>query len=290
LEVQRCQALGTRFLLGIKADGLEAVGGNANFGDPGIVEEPFGSYFSASGGISENKKMKVVVRRQVDVNTTPSYPPFPILNISDSVPAPVFTPSASVTVIVSSETVAALSSTDTSTFIVKPTPVKPASTAAFPNLFDESHPPSAFALTLFSLFGEGHTERADLRPLGPDVGSLASPPPLNGTDWVTPPTSDQSMVNRPLGEEVVIDGYDVSVPIQWQGTYQEDQFQALVSRLGELTRDSWTESGGIDGGPGDLGADGQSGAYFGWSGEMLKARGAGVTVKGPGWIEWDGGA
>lgn len=120
----------------------------------------------------------------------------------------------------------------------------------FPNLFDERHVPSAFALTLFSLFGEGRTERADLRPLGPDT------PAENGITWVT----------KPLGEEVVVDGFDVQVPRDWQGTYQEKRFNELVTRLGELNAEAWTESGGVKGGPGDLGADGKSVVFQGWQG------------------------
>ncbi|KZM28063.1 carbohydrate metabolic process [Ascochyta rabiei] len=119
----------------------------------------------------------------------------------------------------------------------------------FPNLFDERHVPSAFALTLFSLFGEGKTERADLRPLGPDT------PAEDGINWVT----------RPLGEEVVIDGFDVQVPRDWQGTYQEGRFNDLVSRLGELNDEAWTSSGAKKGGPGDLGVDGKGVVYQGWN-------------------------
>lgn len=119
----------------------------------------------------------------------------------------------------------------------------------FPNLFDERHVPSAFALTLFSLFGEGRTERADLRPLGPDT------PADDGISWVT----------RPLGEEVVVDGFDVQVSRDWEGTYQERQFNGLVSRLGELNNEAWTASGGVKGGAGDLGVDGKGVVLKGWN-------------------------
>ncbi|KAL1648161.1 hypothetical protein SLS61_007033 [Didymella pomorum] len=118
----------------------------------------------------------------------------------------------------------------------------------FPNLFDNRHVPSAFALTLFSLFGEGSTERADLRPLGPDT------PTDNGIDWIT----------RPLGEEVVVDGFDVQVPADWKGTYQEGLFNDLVTRLGELNDEAWTESGAKKGGPNDLGVDGKGVVFQGW--------------------------
>ncbi|KAJ4375504.1 hypothetical protein N0V86_007036 [Didymella sp. IMI 355093] len=124
-----------------------------------------------------------------------------------------------------------------------------AQSVSFPNLFDSTHVPSAFALTLFSLFGEGRTERADLRPLGPDT------PAEDGITWV----------EKPLGEEVVVDGYDVQVPRDWQGTYQEGQFNALVSRLRELNDQAWTESGAVNGGSGDLGADGKSVVFQGWN-------------------------
>ena len=115
----------------------------------------------------------------------------------------------------------------------------------FPNLFDSRHVPSAFALTLFSLFGEGSTERADLRPLGPDT---------NGIDWIT----------RPLGKEVVVDGFDVQVPAAWEGTYQEGQFDDLITRLGELNDEAWMESGSKKGGPNDLGVDGKGVVFQGW--------------------------
>lgn len=114
-------------------------------------------------------------------------------------------------------------------------------TTSFPNLFDERHPPSALALTLFSLFGAGKTERADLRPLGP----------LLNTTAITWPT-------RPLGEEVVLDGFDVQLPGAWQGTYQDEQFDALAKRLGELSGEAWMAGG-------DLGAEGRGVVLRGWN-------------------------
>ncbi|KAF2032973.1 hypothetical protein EK21DRAFT_109427 [Setomelanomma holmii] len=106
----------------------------------------------------------------------------------------------------------------TPVIVVEPNPIIPfpdsnpsAQISAFPSLFSANHPPGALALTLFSLFGEGHTERADLRPLGPDAPSGASPAPLNGTDWVNPILT---ALQRPLGEEVVVDGFDVQVPAE----------------------------------------------------------------------------
>lgn len=162
-------------LLSVKADGLGAVGGDQNFGDPSAAAAPWGGYFA-----------------------------------NGSAPAP---------------------------------------GVYFPNLFDSRHVPSAFALTLFSLFGEGRTERADLRPLGPDT------PAEDGITWVT----------KPLGEEVVVDGFDVQVPREWQGTYQEGQFNDLVTRLGELNDEAWTESGAKKGGPGDLGVDGKGVVFQGWN-------------------------
>jgi hypothetical protein len=161
-------------LLSVKSDGLGAVGGNQDFGDPNSDAAPWGGYY-ANGSA-------------------------------------------------------------------------PAEGVYFPNLFDERHVPSAFALTLFSLFGEGRTERADLRPLGPDT------PAEDGIDWVA----------RPLGEEVVVDGFDVQVSRDWQGTYQEERFNDLVTRLGELNDEAWTESGGVKGGPGDLGVDGKGVVFQGW--------------------------
>ncbi|KAF9692165.1 hypothetical protein EKO04_010054 [Ascochyta lentis] len=174
-EVQTCQTSGRRVLLSVKADGLGAAGGNADFGDPNSDATPWGGYF-ANGSA-------------------------------------------------------------------------PAQGLLFPNLFDERHIPSAFALTLFSLFGEGKTERADLRPLGPDT------PAEDGINWVA----------KPLGEEVVLDGFDVQVPRDWQGTYQEGKFNDLVSRLGELNDEAWTSSGGKKGGAGDLGVDGKGVVFQGWN-------------------------
>jgi hypothetical protein len=159
----------------------------------------------------------------------------------------------------------------------------------FPNLFDKSHSPSALALTLFSLFGEGHTERADLRPLGPDVPSGASPISLKGVDWINPILT---ALQRPLGEEVVVDGFDIQLPAEWKGTYQDERFKALVKRLKVLQNEAWTRSGQVKGGSADLGADGKSVVYFGWVGGPLKVRSAGLKVhadiKREGWREWNG--
>jgi hypothetical protein len=117
---------------------------------------------------------------------------------------------------------------------------------SMPNLFDERHPPSAFALTLFSLFGEGHTERAELRPLGPDADESAGE---DGVKW--------AVVSKPLGEEVMVDGFDVQIPAEWKGTYQVGRFEAFVQRLRELSEEAWKEGGEVKGGTADLGADGK---------------------------------
>lgn len=121
-----------------------------------------------------------------------------------------------------------------------------------PNYFDDMHPPTALALTLFSLFGEGHTERADLRPLGPDA---PSPMSLDGKVWLT----------RPLGEEVVLDGFDVQVPGEWKATDQAEAFQRFVQRLRELNDEVWKQSGGKTGGTADLGAAGKGIVLMGWT-------------------------
>jgi hypothetical protein len=282
--VQRCQASGRQVLLSVKADGLEAVGGNANFGNSDTPILPLGPVFGTQGVDAEGDGgMK---KRQDD---TLPYPPFPILNLTLPVPISASAISATATPISAS---GAPLSTATSIPIIEPGPVFPPSTldptTPFPNLFDERHPPSSLDLTLFSLFGEGHTERADLRPLDPDVPSPASPAAFNGTNWITPSSSMLSMMERPLGEEIVVDGYDIQVPVQWKGTYQDARFKDQVVRLRELNRQAWIESGGVEGRPGDLGADGGSVVYFGWVGEVLK-REAGVTFKGEGWVEWDSG-
>ena len=129
-----------------------------------------------------------------------------------------------------------------------------ATTPPFPNLFDERHVPSSFALTMHSRFGEGREERADLRPLGPDT------PAVDGASWVT----------RPLGDEAVVDGFDVQVPAEWQGTYQEGRFRDLVERLTELSQEAWAAGGAVKGGPGDLGAPGMGVVFFGWGGDRAK--------------------
>ncbi|KAK3201849.1 hypothetical protein GRF29_164g861238 [Pseudopithomyces chartarum] len=116
-------------------------------------------------------------------------------------------------------------------------------TVAAPNLFDTIHSPASLAATLFSLFGEGHAERADLRPLGPDTPSAASPDSIR---WIV----------KPLGEEVVVDGFDVRTPGQWKGTPQADLVSDFVGFLREKTQSAWKESGGKKGGPNDLGIDG----------------------------------
>lgn len=112
-----------------------------------------------------------------------------------------------------------------------------------PNLFDAVHTPSGLAATLWSLFGEGHAERADLRPLGPDAPSEASPDRIK---WVV----------KPLGEEVVVDGFDVRTPGQWKGTAQARLVDGFVEALREKEQVAWKEIGGKTGGLGDLGVDG----------------------------------
>ena len=109
---------------------------------------------------------------------------------------------------------------------------------------------------------------------------------LHGAQWVDPPTSIVSRLERPLGEEVVVDGFDVQLPSQWKGKYQERAFRSFVGRLKGLNREAWVENGAVEGGPGDLGADGKGVVYFGWTGGSLKARE--VVVSKEGWVEWDG--
>ncbi|KAF1998590.1 glycoside hydrolase family 18 protein [Amniculicola lignicola CBS 123094] len=118
-----------------------------------------------------------------------------------------------------------------------------------PNLFDARHPPSSLALLLFSLFGAGHSERADLRPLGPDQPNSSSGDG-EGIRWV----------GRPLGEEVVLDGFDVQVPGEWRGMWQEAGWRAFVERLRELGEEA--ENEGEDGG-----AEGKGVVVLGWVGE-----------------------
>jgi hypothetical protein len=164
---QRCQASGRKVLLSVKADGLEAVGGNANFGD-------IGTDVDGDGG-----RKRDVAKRQ---DSTLPYPLFPIKNLTLPIPSLISAPATPI-------------STATSTPIAICEPIFPTSpstlnsTTPFPNLFDERHLPSSLALTLFSLFGEGHTEHADLRPLGPDVPSPAFPAAFNATTWISPPSS-----------------------------------------------------------------------------------------------------
>lgn len=124
----------------------------------------------------------------------------------------------------------------------------------FPNLFNDQHPPAKFAQTLFSLFGEGQEQDVNLRPLGP---------------------------------QVVVDGYDVQVPVQWRGTYQERAFKVLHDSLKDLVRAAWTESGAVEGSSADRGAKGMGSVVFGWVGQIVRR---GVLMRGEEWVEWDGKA
>lgn len=300
-EVQRCQAGGTKVLLSVKGDSLSAVSGNAQFGDPSVEPQPFGPYFAAEGGINTppSKRQVEIEIKILDDNTVdgPSAPA-PIAEPSEPIP---YIPLGHGPVVINKTTPIQTGPEITSIPLQTPpapsTPIIPVPISApnatkppFPNLFNRNHPARSLALTLFSLFGEGHTERADLRPLGPDVPSGASPPSLNGTNWINPTLT---MLQRPLGEEVVVDGFDVQLPAEWKGTYQDKQFHGLVNRLKQLTRQAWKESGAKEGGRNDLGADGMGVVYFGWMGGSLKVRSPGLKVRASvqreGWREWNGG-
>ena len=113
---------------------------------------------------------------------------------------------------------------------IRPSP-SPLPSTVVPNLFDATHHATSFALTLFSLFGEGLTERPDLRP---------------------------------LGEGVTVDGFDVKIPSAWKGTFQDGELQKFLGRLGELNSDAWQQSGATLGGLGDLGNNGKPVVLFGW--------------------------
>ncbi|CAA9966878.1 hypothetical protein PTMSG1_10237 [Pyrenophora teres f. maculata] len=111
----------------------------------------------------------------------------------------------------------------------------------FPNLFNALHTPSTLASTLVSLFG----------PIDDDTDTASS------------------SYLRPLGLDVVLDGFDVQVPVQWRGTYQDEQFHALVDELKRRV-----EGGSV---------------FFGWVGEMVRRRGMSVeTGNREGWAQWDG--
>jgi hypothetical protein len=94
-----------------------------------------------------------------------------------------------------------------------------------------------------------------------------------------------------LGEEVVVDGFDIQVPAEWKGTYQDRQFKELVRRLQQFLDEAWKDSGEVVGGPADLGADGKGVVYSGFVGGSLKTRSVGLKVtadvKKVGWFEWD---
>jgi hypothetical protein len=98
-------------------------------------------------------------------------------------------------------------------------------------------------------------------------------------------------LQRPLGEEVVVDGFDVQIPAEWKGTYQDGEFKDLVRRLEELIDEAWRDSGEVVGGAADLGADGKGVVYSGFVGSLLRTRSAGLRVqadvKRVGWVEWD---
>ncbi|KAJ4366423.1 hypothetical protein N0V83_008059 [Neocucurbitaria cava] len=85
-EVQRCQDNGRKVVLSVKADGLDAVGGNANFGDPSTSPEPFGAYFAADaneGNVYDGEDKR---KRQVNVNITIAVTPapYPLFNASEA--------------------------------------------------------------------------------------------------------------------------------------------------------------------------------------------------------------
>jgi hypothetical protein len=63
-EVQRCHASGRKVLLSVKADGLEAVGGNANFGDPVAPNFPTALYMVLRA-VSAQMQMVMVAGREI---------------------------------------------------------------------------------------------------------------------------------------------------------------------------------------------------------------------------------
>ncbi|KAF2680984.1 hypothetical protein K458DRAFT_406751 [Lentithecium fluviatile CBS 122367] len=126
----------------------------------------------------------------------------------------------------------------------------PASAPAMSSQTCSTPQTTSLALTLFSFFGEGHTERADLRPLGPDPNNITASP----VEWLM----------QPLGEEVVADGFDIRVPREWKGTFQAAEFRRLEAWLRELNQEAWVESGSVEGAPGDLEADDRGVELFGW--------------------------
>jgi hypothetical protein len=315
-EIQHCQSLGKRVLLSVKASEVGAVSGNTAFGDPNAKAQPFGAAFGSS--VKKEKRdddAEGPVGQVLPVfNVTSSKPPYKPLIMGHGpvvINGSFGLPKSSSVVLVATPTpsfydlpprppfgappIVMDPTTNTPVVVVEANPLPSSSSTPvsepfffFPNLFDSRHPPSAFALTLFSLFSEGHTERSDLRPLGPDVPSGASPPVLNGTNWINPILT---ALQRPLGEEVVVDGFDIQVPAEWKGTYQDRQFKELVRRLQQLLDEAWKDSGEVVGGPADLGADGKGVVYSGFVGGSLKTRSVGLKVtadvKKVGWFEWD---
>ena len=311
--MQTCQAAGKKVLLSVKGDGIGAVGGNADYGDPNTtgLGPVFGGGFG--GGIVKEKRQDVGVGKPwgIDVpvmdlpgpseilvdpaadNAEPSPRPFiisppdiplgpgPVI-INETETGPVFNESTPVLNFTDSTPTSYTTQTlippttrpfpTPSAHSITPFPASNPDTPSpeHPNLFDSSHTPSAFALTLSSLFGTTHTERADLRPLGPDTPSESSPDSIH---W------------RPLGEEVIVDGFDVQLPAEWEGTYQDGQFKAFVDSLKSLEQESWEDGGGVEGGPNDLGSDGKGVVVFGWIGGGLRKR----DEIEAGWVEWNGG-
>jgi hypothetical protein len=285
VEIQHCQTLGKRVLLSVKGSSVSSVGGNTAFGDPRVKSDVLGQTF----GDGKQKRDEETGDPLPVFNITSAKPPYKPLVMGHG---PVIFNGS----LPKSSSVAMPTPIDTPVVVVQVNPLPsstsptsaPASTSTFfPNLFDPRHPPTSFALTLFSLFSEGHTERSDLRPLGPEPPSDASPPVLNGTNWITPAFN----LERPLGEEVVVDGFDVQLPAEWKGSYQDGQFKDFVRRMKEYIDEAWMESGGVVGGPNDLGADGKGSVYSGYVGGALKTRSLGLKVtadlKRVGWYEWD---
>ena len=85
--------------------------------------------------------------------------------------------------------------------------------------------------------------------MGPEAGAGGASASEDGVKWAA--------VSRPLGEEVVVDGFDVQIPAEWKGTYQGGRFEVFVQRLRELSEEAWKEGSEVKGGTADLGADGK---------------------------------
>ncbi|RMZ67510.1 carbohydrate metabolic process [Pyrenophora seminiperda CCB06] len=209
-----CQSAGRKVLLSVKASGIEAVGGNAWYGDPDVSKEPFGPSFGSPGGAANGGGGGGYGGKGNVSNSTQPQPPvygFGSGNATAGGPVAVVEPRTPSSRHTHNRRASAHNSPG-------PRPMYQ------PNLLTPTNTPDTLAATLLSLFG-----------------------PVSVADESLP---------RPLGPSVVLDGFDVQVPVQWKGTYQDEQFHDLLNGLKGVDEDEDRKIKGLE-------------VLFGWVGEVL---------------------